>query len=237
MRGLECASLGPNNHAEFYRAGNCGPAWTRRFYPALALHRLDEPGGAAVKFTIRQSKPGLTLIEIVMGVSILVVLMAIAIPAFYTMLKRSQLDAGVRQIMSDVREAQSKATLTGWQVRLIGFNYSSTDAKKNQYRLVARRSSADAWPAATVDPFGSIGTGNLMAGTWINVNRQYPGVRFNPASASPNFYVSFDSRGVAFEWNAGIGACGVPPCWMDIVHESGAKKQLSVTTAGSVRIQ
>ncbi len=237
MRGFECASPGPNNHAEFYRAGSCGPAFTRRFYPALALHRIDEPGEAAVKSAMRQSKPGLTLVEIVMGMIILVVLAAIAIPAFFTMLQRSQLDAGVRQIMTDVREAQSKATLTGWQMRLIGFNYGSTDPKKNQYRLIGRSSSAVAWPAATVNPFGSVGTGTQMAGTWIDVNRQYPGVRFNPASASPNFYVSFDSRGVAFEWNAGIGACGVPPCWMEIVHESGAKKQLSVTTAGSVRIQ
>lgn len=208
-----------------------------RSYPALALHRIDEPGEAAVKSTMRQSKPGLTLVEIVMGVVILAVLAGIAIPAFYTMLKRSQLDAGVRQLMSDVREAQSKASLTGWQVRLIGFNSGSADAKKNQYRLVGRSSSAVAWPVATVDSFGSVGTGTQMAGAWTDVNRQFPGVRLNPASASPNFYVSFDSRGVAFEWNAGIGACGIPPCWMDIVHDSGAKKQLSVTTAGSVRIQ
>lgn len=172
-----------------------------------------------------------------MGIVILAVLAAIAIPAFFTMLKRSQLDAGVRQIMSDVREAQSKATLTGWQVRLIGFNHSSGDAKKNQYRLVARSSSAVAWPAVTVAPFGIVGTGTQMAGTWIDVNKQYPGVQLNPASASPNFYVSFDARGVAFEWNAGIGVCAIPPCWMDVVHESGAKKQLSVTTAGSVRVQ
>lgn len=213
-----------------------GQGATGKFYPALALHRIHKPGEAAVKSAMRQSKPGLTLVEIVMGIVILSVLAAIAIPAFYTMLQRSQLDAGVRQIMSDVREAQSRATLTGWQVRLIGFNYSSTDAKKNQYRLVARSSSAVAWPVATVNPFGSVGTGTQMAGTWIDVNKQYPGVRFNPASANPNFYVSFDSRGVAFEWNAGIGACALP-CWMDIVHDSGAKKQLSVTTAGSVRVQ
>ena len=214
-----------------------GQGATGKFYPALALHRIHKPGEAAVKSAMRQSKPGLTLVEIVMGIVILSVLAAIAIPAFYTMLQRSQLDAGVRQVMSDVREAQSRATLTGWQVRLIGFNYSSTDAKKNQYRLVARSSSAVAWPVATVDPFGSVGAGTQMAGTWFDVNKQYPGVRFNPASASPNFYVSFDSRGVAFEWNAGIGVCGLPPCWMDIVHDSGAKKQLSVTTAGSVRVQ
>lgn len=190
-----------------------------------------------MKSAMRQSKPGLTLVEIVMGMVILAVLAAIAIPAFFTMLQRSQLDAGVRQLVSDVRDAQSRATLTGWQVRLIGFNYSSTDAKKNQYRLVARSSSAVAWPATTVAPFGTVGTGTQMAGNWLDVNKQYPGLRFNPASASPNFYVSFDSRGVAFEWNAGIGACALPPCWMDLVHESGPKKQLSVTTAGSVRVQ
>jgi len=186
---------------------------------------------------MRQSKPGLTLVEIVMGIVILAILAVIGIPAFYTMLQRSQLDAGVRQLVSDIREAQSKATLTGWQVQLIGFNYSSTDARKNQYRLLGRSSSAVAWPAATMDPFGSIGTGTQMAGSWTDVNKQYPGVRLNPTSASPNFYVSFDSRGVAFEWNAGIGVCALPPCWMDIVHDSGAKKQLSVTTAGSVRVQ
>ena len=108
MRGLGLASPGPNNHAEFtYRAGGQWPAATRRSYPALALHYIDQPGEAAVKSAMRQSKPGLTLVEVVMGVVILAILAAIAIPAFYTMLQRSQLDAGVRQMMGKTNPRDS----------------------------------------------------------------------------------------------------------------------------------
>jgi len=177
-----------------------------------------------VKSVMRQSRPGLTLIEIAMATLVLIVLLGIAIPAFYSMLQRSQLDAAVRQVTSDVREARSRATLGGWQFRLIGFEKDSGSPFKNQYRLVGRSSTAVAWPGDTVATFTS---GTQMAGDWIDVNRLYPGVTLDTSDATNRFYVSFNSQGGAFETNS------FP---LEVAHKTGQKQCLSVTGAGSIRM-
>jgi type II secretory pathway pseudopilin PulG len=167
----------------------------------------------------------LTLVEILVAIMVLTFLLALAIPAFYSMLRRSQLDAAARQLVSDLREAQSKATLTGWQYRLVGFDINNTGTFKNQYRLVGRSSSAVAWPADTSPTFTSA---TQMANPWINVNTVYPGVRLDTSDATDRFFVSFDARGAAFEINS------FP---LQVLHESGAKQCVGVTTAGNIRTQ
>lgn len=182
-------------------------------------------GEASVKSAMRQSRPGLTLVEIVMGLVVMMVFVAIAIPGFLAVLQRSQLDGAVRQVMSDVRAAQSRATLTAWQYRLVGYDIDSASPFRNQYRLIGRSSGAVAWPVDTVDSFTS---GTQMAGEWTNVNTRYPGVRLDTSDGTNRFYVSFDPRGVAFEINS------FP---LNVGHESGQKTCLGVTAAGSIRIE
>jgi Tfp pilus assembly protein FimT len=171
-----------------------------------------------------ESRPGLTLVELAMATMVLIVLLGIAIPAFYSMLQRSQLDAAVRQVTSDVREARSRATLAGWQYRLLGFDNDSASPYKNQYRLLGRSSTAVAWPADTVAAFTSA---TQMAGTWIDVNELYPGVRLDTSDATNRFYVSFNSQGGAFETNS------FP---LEVGHQSGQRQCLGITAAGSTRI-
>jgi len=174
---------------------------------------------------MRKSKRGLTLIEIVIGMLVMVLLMAIAIPAFNSMLKRSQLDAAARQLMSDAREAQSRAALTSWQYRVIGFDINSTSAFKNQYRLVGRSSSAVAWPVETSPNFTSA---TQMAAQWVNLNKLYPNIRVDTTDATNRYWVSFDARGVAIEINS------FPVQFSQ--QQTGAKQCLGVTTAGSLRM-
>jgi prepilin-type N-terminal cleavage/methylation domain-containing protein len=171
-----------------------------------------------------QSKRGLTLVELVIAMMVMVILLALAIPAFMALLQRSQLDGAVRQVMSDAREAQSRATLTSWQFRLIGYDIDAGNAYKNQYRVIGRSSSAVAWPADTGPNFSSA---TQMAGPWVNVNRQFPDVKLDTSDATSKFYVSYDSRGVAFEINS------FP---LNISHRSGQKQCLGVTAAGSIRM-
>ncbi|HEX9898110.1 MAG TPA: type II secretion system protein [Candidatus Methylomirabilis sp.] len=177
-----------------------------------------------MKSAMRESKRGLTLVELVIAMMVCVILLAVAIPAFQTMLQRSQLDAAVRQVMSDVREAQSRATLTSWQYRLIGFDIDSGDTHKNQYRVIGRSSSAVAWPIETVATFSSA---TQMAGNWVDVNRMFSDVKLDTADATTRFWVSYDSRGVAFEINS------FP---LNLSHKSGQKQCLGVTAAGSIRM-
>ena len=183
-----------------------------------------DAGEVAVKSAMRQSKRGLTLVELAIAMMVLVILLAVAIPAFQALLQRSQLDAAVRQIMSDVRETQSRATLTSWQYQLVGYENDSGSPFNNQYRVIGRSSSAVAWPVDTVATFTSA---TQMAGNWINVNTMFPDVKLDTADASTKFYVSYDSRGAAFQINS------FP---LNVSHKSGQKQCLGVTAAGSIRM-
>ena len=172
---------------------------------------------------------GYTLIEFVTVVGILIVMTAVAFPVFTTMMKNSQLDAAARQIATDLRDARSLATQTGWQYRLVGFNAGGGQAKKNQYHLVGRSSSGVAWPADGADPFQSA---TQMAGNWVDFTRLYPNVSLNSSVTNPSFYVSFASTGAALEFNPTAAP------WVTVT-QSGAttSRQLSITWAGNVKIQ
>jgi Tfp pilus assembly protein FimT len=173
---------------------------------------------------------GYTLIELVVVVGIIIVMTIAAMPFFTAMMRNSQLDAAARQLAGDARDARSLATQTGWQYRIVGFNAGGGQPKLNQYHLVGKSSPGGAWPADTAEPFQSA---TQMAGPWINFNQLYPNVSLNPSVSNPSFYVSFNSQGVAFEWNPAAGS------WMTINQSSGSgtSRQLTITAAGGVRIQ
>lgn len=176
-------------------------------------------------------RKGYTLVELVVVVGILIVMTYVALPFFTAMMRGSRLDAATRQLAGDVREARSKATQTGWQYQIVGYNVGGVSAFKNQYRLVGKASASatDKFPDET--QANAFESATKMAGPWINFNQLYPGVSLNPSVSNPNFYVSFDSRGVAFEWNPASDP------WMTITQQEGGSRQLRVTWAGSVKIQ
>jgi hypothetical protein len=92
---------------------------------------------------------------------------------------------------------------------------------------MGRSSSGVAWPVDTVEAFQGA---TQMAGSWVDVTTLYPGVTINPSTASAQFWVAFDSRGVAID----IAASCNP---MLLSGEDGRSKSIRVTTAGSVRMQ
>lgn len=168
-----------------------------------------------------------TLVELVVVVGIIMVMVLVGLPFFTAMMRNSRVDAAVRQLTSDVRETRSRATLTGWQYRLVSFNYGGSSTYKNQYRLIGRSSTGVAWPADTGPSFEGA---TQMAGAWININTLYPGVKLNPAIGTASTYVSFDARGVAFEIDAGFNP-------LTVTNDSGATKTVTVSSSGSVKIQ
>ena len=172
-------------------------------------------------------RKGYNLIEILVAVAMLFIMTLVGVPIFTAMMQNSRLDAATRQIAGDIRDARAKATLTGWQYRLLGFNVGGGQPYKNQYRTLGRSSTAVAWPADTSGVFESA---TQMAGPWVNFNQLYPGISLNPANSNPRFYVSFDSQGVAFEWDPSMNP-------LSITQQSGASRTVSFTSAGSVRIQ
>lgn len=168
---------------------------------------------------------GFTLVELVV-VGIIVVMMAVGLPYFSSMIKGSRLDGATRQLASDVREARSRATLTGWQYKIFGYKYGGGGSNANQYRILGRSSSAVAWPSDTAQNFQS---STQMAGPWVNFTEEYPGVQLNAASGYASFYVSFNSMGITFENN------NFNP--LQITSDAGGSKSVTVTAAGGVKIQ
>jgi prepilin-type N-terminal cleavage/methylation domain-containing protein len=183
---------------------------------------------------IRQSgeieRRGYTLVEIIVVVGILIVLAAIGLPLFSVMMQSSRLDAATRQIAGDLREARSRATQTGWDYKIVGFNVGGGSAYKNQYRLLGRQTGV-AWPADTGPDFNfpSPPSGaTQMAGPWTDFNQLYQGVSLNPSVSTQSFYVSFNSRGAVFE------SMSFP---LTITLQSGGSRQITVTSIGGVRTQ
>jgi hypothetical protein len=93
--------------------------------------------------------------------------LVIGLPYFSSMIKGSRLDGATRRLVGDVREARSRATLTGWQYKILGFKYGGGGANPNQYRIVGRSSTSVAWPSDTAQSFQSA---TQMAGAWIDVS-------------------------------------------------------------------
>jgi type II secretory pathway pseudopilin PulG len=160
-------------------------------------------------------------------VSILGIMAVIGLPLFTATLQTSRLDAAARQIMSDLQEARSRATLTGWQYRIVGYKIGGGSPYENQYRLVGRNSSAVAWPA---DNSGVFESATQMGGPWINIDTLYSGVRLNPQDGNPSFWVSFDPRGVPFEISAGFSP-------LRVTHETGTTRSVRVSSVGGIRAE
>jgi prepilin-type N-terminal cleavage/methylation domain-containing protein len=172
---------------------------------------------------------GFSLVEALVALSIGAILMAAIMPGFLGMMKTYRRDAAVEKVAGDVRKARAQAIATGWQYRIMGFNqgWPSSSIYKNQYRIMARRSSADGWPADTVAPMS---TATQYAGPWIDITRTFPGVKLNPTDTTQHFAVAFDSRGVRIELDTSFDP-------LVIVPQSGPSKSMRVSAVGSALIQ
>ncbi len=122
--------------------------------------------------------------------------MLVAVPAFLSMIKISRLHAAARQTIGDLRKARAQAIATGWECKIVGFGNASGDPNRNRYRLIARQTSAVAWPTDSSATFKS---GTQRAEPWVDMSSAFPGVQLDPGGASSNdrFEIVFDSRGSA----------------------------------------
>lgn len=176
-----------------------------------------------------KNQRGFSLVEMMVTVSIGAILMAAVLPGFMGMMKTYRRDAAVEQVAGDIRKARAQAIATGWQYELMGYNqgWTGTSTFKNQYRIMARRTTADGWPADTVAPFKSA---TQYASAWIDIGRSYPGVKLNPTDASQHFSVAFDSRGVRIALDTSFDPLVVVP-------QTGTSKSIRVSAVGSATIQ
>ncbi len=174
---------------------------------------------------------GMSLVELVAAVAVLGLLVGITMPSFLTMMRRSQVDAATRHILSDVQRARSLAITTGWEYRVFGFNSDATSPFANQYRLMARSTAAVGWPPDTAAPFQNA---TQIAGQWVNLNNEYPGALINPGDTGglARFWVAFNARGVRIELDNSFNPLNVSSDSVGAVTRS-----LNVSLPGIVTIQ
>jgi Tfp pilus assembly protein FimT len=138
---------------------------------------------------------GFSMTEVIMIMALLGMILMVAIPGFAAVMERSRLNAALRTVMNDVREARVEATTSGWQYQIVGYA-SGNDGRANQYRMLGRRSTAVAWPDEDSPAFTS---DTQLAGPWVDMGYLFTGVHLEPNNAAddPRFELTFDARGAA----------------------------------------
>lgn len=167
---------------------------------------------------------GFSSAEIAVSLAVIGLAALISIPTTLSMIRRSKVSSASRQITSDIREARSRSLGSGWEYKVFGFAATSTDTRKNQYRVLARSNSGIAWPA---DTSAVMSSSTQRAERWISVTAQFPGV--NVVSPTARWEIAFDSRGAA------PGASSFNP--MVVNNQYGNTTSVTVTTVGNVRVQ
>jgi Tfp pilus assembly protein FimT len=135
------------------------------------------------RWTFRNSPKGITTIELVIVVSILATLSAIALPGLLGGVQRSGVDGAARRISDDIRLAQNTAITRGLQTRFIAFSSAGvalnpgaseiTDTtKENRYRIEMRSGPSASWPS-----LGDLPSSNANVLTiWNDLRAYYRGV-------------------------------------------------------------
>jgi type IV fimbrial biogenesis protein FimT len=171
------------------------------------------------------SNRGFTVIEALFVIALGTLIMALAVPSFVEILAKSRHGSAVRRLVTDVREARSQAITTGWEYRVIGYDAGASSSRHNQYRVLARRSTAVDWPDEDVEPFASE---TQIAGRWVDLASDYPGVGVD-ASAT-RFEVTFDSRGTAPDAEDAFNP-------LRLVADDGLSSSLTVSVVGGIRVE
>ncbi len=194
--------------------------------------RWHNTSKTAAKWPRRLGNKGFSLVELVAAVAVLGLLVGIATPSFLTMMRRSQVDAATRHILSDVNRARSLAITTGWEYRVFGYNSDAASPFANQYRFLARANSGIDWTLfEAAAPFQNA---TQIAGQWVNLNNEYPGALINPGDTGgqARFWVAFNARGVRIELDTSFNPLNVSSDSVGAVTNS-----LNVSLPGTVMIQ
>jgi Tfp pilus assembly protein FimT len=171
---------------------------------------------------------GFSLAELTLALAIGMMVLAIGIPSMSEALRRSRLNGATRQLVSDVRDARARATMRGWEFRVVACA-PNAQQNANRYRLIGRSSAAVAWPDVSVAPFQSA---TQSADIWRNIDRDYTGVTLAPRNGAvePICTVTFNSQGAATISNS----CYDP---FELVGSTGDRRSVRVSTSGGIRTQ
>jgi prepilin-type N-terminal cleavage/methylation domain-containing protein len=171
---------------------------------------------------IRMQRNGFSLAEVAIAIALGALVITVSIPAFMEVRERALHDAAVRKVVGEIHEARARAIATGWEFRVLGYDKDTSHARRNQMRVIGRRSGTVAWPGEE-DP----NVNSKFAASWINVPVQFKGILLDANVV--NFVLTFDQRGAA------PGAAAFSP--LRVVDGDGRQSTITVSVVGGVRIQ
>ncbi len=161
-------------------------------------------------------------------------LIGAAMPAFLSMVQRSRIDGGSRQVLYEIRSAQSLAISRGG---VFGFHLGGDPGPpaagrlNSEYRFETDPATC-AWPA----PTDTTATNANVIRDWFDLAREYPGVTIQSvqdATATIIGGVMFNSRGALVNTCGGLN----PPITITIVDNSGGQRLVCVQRVGRVSIR
>ena len=181
-------------------------------------------------------RKGWTLIEILIVIAVAVILIGVSIPFFGGVMQTYRLNAATRQVVSEIRMAQSLAVSRGG---VYGFHWGGDPAitkSDSEYRIERRGGAACAdWPPENDT------TGNADVITeWMDLSTEYSNITIQsivdngapfPQTAGG---VMFDSRGAAFHNCPGAKLF---PLTIRLANAATNEQRcIQTRSAGSVRI-
>jgi type II secretory pathway pseudopilin PulG len=177
---------------------------------------------------------GFSAIELLLAMIIAGLLIGAAMPAFLSMVQRARVDGGARQVLYEIRSAQSLAISRGG---VFGFHWGGDPAiggpppLASQYRIELDTTGACGFPAVGAPVDGT----NVIRG-WFDLAGDYPGVTIQSvqdANTTVIGGVMFNSRGASVNTCAAVAF----PITITIVDTSGGQRCVDVQRAGRVSIR
>jgi len=164
-------------------------------------------------------KPGLTLVELCIALSIVIMIATASMPVFFQVIARSRLTGALERIANDLRYTQSLSVTEG-VVHRVHSGADGAVGRPGEYRL-ERDNGAGGWTQVT---------------TWYNPTADYDGsVLQSVTDAVGTPIATFDVR-----FNAlGAIANGVGvnyPIRFTVVAQGGATRTVEVLRTGVIRI-
>ncbi len=203
---------------------------------ALILHPYAH-GVPVVRTFLRYiGNVGFSAIELLIAMIIAALLIGTAMPAFMSMVQRSRIDGGARQILYGIRSTQSLAISRGG---IFGFHWGGDPGPpaagrlNSEYRIETDPTNACNWPL----PTHTTATNPNVVRDWFDLAGEYPGVTVTSVKDNGGTVlggVIFNSRG---GW-PNNPLCPSPnfPVWVCVSDGSGTLRAIQIQRVGKATI-
>ncbi len=205
---------------------------------ALILHPYAHWVSVVRRFLRHIGNVGFSAVELLIAMVIAGLLIGAAMPAFLSMVERSRIDGGSRQVLYEIRSTQSFAISRGG---VFGFQWGGDPGiggpppLASQYRIVRDTTGVCTFPAV-----GALVDGTNVIRGWWDLAGDYQGVTIQSVQDANNIIfggVMFNSRG------ASVNTCAPPlpaptfPVTIIVADNSGAVRCVDVQRVGRVNIR